>query len=58
MPWPQKGTVYTLYNGPPDKGGIIIRAGCLKLSIILKLLLDKAELFSILLFSELVHENK
>ena len=37
MPWPQKGTVYTLYNRLPDKGGIIIRAGCLRISISLKL---------------------
>ena len=25
----KKGAAHTLYNGPPDKGGIIQRAGCL-----------------------------
>ena len=24
-----EGVAHTLYNGPPDKGGIIQRAGCL-----------------------------
>ena len=29
MPEPKKGAAQTLYNGPPDKGGKIQRAGCL-----------------------------